>query len=321
MVPRMPSILRARLAALLLTAGLALLAPVAPATAAGPYAVGKRSYTFVDTSRPTSANGTYPGAPTRTLQTLLLYPAKGDPAGAVVDNAPALATSKDNRFPLIVFSHGFGASGPAYQPVLQQLVRRGYVVAAPTFPLSNGAAPGGARLVDYVNQPADVSFVLRSVLRVARHSADLRRSVSSRRIGAAGHSLGAITTLGVATNSCCVDRRIRAAVAWSGIELPFPGGSAFAGRTPPLMLVHGDADRTVPFAGSLSAYAQAPAPKALVRLLGAPHTPFGPPWGSVVTAATADWFDRWLKRDRGALARLRTDANVSGVATLGLSTG
>jgi hypothetical protein len=48
---------------------------------------------------------------------------------------------------------------------------------------------------------------------------------------------------------------------------------------------------------------------------------FGPPWGSVGIAATADWFDRWLKRDRGALDRLRTDANVSGVAAAGLSTG
>jgi dienelactone hydrolase len=317
----MSSTPRARLAALLLIAGLALLAPVAPATAAGPYAVGKRSYTFVDTTRPTSANSTYPGAPSRTLPTLLLYPAQGDPKGPVADDAPALATPKDERFPLVVFSHGFTASGPAYQPVLEQLVRRGYVVAAPTFPLSNGAAPGGPRLIDYVNQPADVSFVLTSVLRVARETPDLRRSVSNKRIGTAGHSLGAITTLGVATNSCCVDHRLRAAVAWSGVRLPFPGGSAFAGPTPPLMLVHGDQDRTVPLSGSVNAYAQAPAPKALVRLLGGGHVPFGPPWGSVVTAATADWFDRWLKRDRGALDQLRTDADVAGVSALGLDAG
>jgi hypothetical protein len=45
------------------------------------YAVGMRSYTFVDRSRPTSANGSFPGAPTRTLPTLLLYPAVGDPNG------------------------------------------------------------------------------------------------------------------------------------------------------------------------------------------------------------------------------------------------
>ena len=46
-------------------------------------------------------------------------------------------------FPLIVFSHGFGASGPAYAFLLEMFVREGYVIAAPTFPLSSGGAPGG----------------------------------------------------------------------------------------------------------------------------------------------------------------------------------
>jgi predicted dienelactone hydrolase len=317
----MSAMVKAWFAALLVTVGLALLAPVAPATAAGPYAVGKRSYTFVDTSRPTAANGSYAGASSRTLPTLLLYPAQGDPAGPVLDDAPSLTTSKSSRFPLVIFSHGFTASGPAYQVVLERLARRGYVVAAPTFPLSNGAAPGGPRLVDYVNQPADVSFVLSSVLQVAHEMPDLRRSVSNRRIGVAGHSLGAVTTLGVATNSCCVDRRVRAAVAWSGVQAPFPGGSAFAGPTPPLLLVHGDGDRTVPFSAGFIAYAQAPVPRALVRLLGAPHTPFGAPWGDVVIGATADWFDRYLKRDRGAFDRLATEANIPGVASLALDAG
>ena len=66
-----------------LIAGLALLAPIAPATAAGPYAVGKRSYTFVDTTRPTSANGTYPGAP-REWQHFMRYSAAH--STAVVDD-------------------------------------------------------------------------------------------------------------------------------------------------------------------------------------------------------------------------------------------
>jgi fermentation-respiration switch protein FrsA (DUF1100 family) len=152
-------------------------------------------------------------------------------------------------------------------------------------------------------------------------SPDLRRSVSNQRIGAAGHSLGAVTTLGLAANSCCGDRRIRAAVAWSGVKLSFPGGGTPTGPTPPLMLVHGDADGTVAFAGSFRAYAEAPAPRALVRLLGGGHVPFGPPWGDVVTAATAGWFDRWLKRDRSALERLATETRVPGVSELALDAG
>src|SRR4030095_12425651 len=43
-------------------------------TAFGPYGAGVRTVTLVDSSRPTSANGTYPGAPDRTLVTDIWYP-------------------------------------------------------------------------------------------------------------------------------------------------------------------------------------------------------------------------------------------------------
>lgn len=305
-----------------LAGGAAVLVPVAPAAAkAGtaskqqaPYAVGSRSYTFVDTSRPTSPNGTYPGAATRTLPTLLLYPAAGDANGPIVANAKPARRSQG--FPLVVFSHGFTATGPAYQGLLQRFVRAGYVVAAPTFPLSNGAAPGGPRLTDYVNQPADVSFVLTQVLRLQRRDPSLRKTIDRRDIGVAGHSLGAITTLGLARNSCCQDPRIDAAVAFSGIQLPFPGGSFTTASGPPLMLVHGDKDGTVPFAGSTGAYAQAPAPKVLLTLLGAPHTPFFAPWIDPLTTSVTDFLDGYLKHSRKALRRLATDGNVPAATTL-----
>ena len=311
------------LAGVVLAGSMAGGAPVAAAGSAtahhqqrgGPYAVGTRSYTFVDKSRPTASNNAYPGAPTRTVRTLLLYPAKGDPAGAAVENA--IPIRRKHRFPLIVFSHGFGATGPAYRVVLERFVREGYVVAAPTFPLSSGGAPGGPKITDYVNQPADVSFVLTRVLRLARrHHSGLRHTIDKRHIGTAGHSLGAITTLGVATNSCCLDRRIDAAVAWSGIQLPFAGGTFFSVPTPPLMLVHGTLDRTVPYAGSSAAYNNAPAPKAFVTLIRGPHTPLGAPWFEPTVRSTTDFFDGFLKHDRKAFRRLAVDANVPGAASL-----
>ncbi len=279
-----------------------------------PYLVGMRSYTFVDASRPTAANGSFPGAPTRTLRTLLLYPAVGDPNGPAVANAKPIR--RRDGFPLIVFSHGFGASGPAYEFLLEQFVREGYVIAAPTFPLSSAGAPGGSDGGDYINQPGDVSFVLTSVLKVARMDPSLRRTIDRHDVGAFGHSLGAITTLGVATNSCCVDHRIRAAVSFSGIELPFPGGSFFATATPPLMLVHGDADGTVPYVGSVSAYGQAPAPKAFLTLHGAGHVPFRAPWLDPAVRSITDFLDGFLKHDHHALRRLASDGNVPGVASL-----
>ncbi len=311
------------LAVLGLIASLAIAAPAASVAApgkatakrqaSGAYAVGMRSFTFVDRSRPTEPNGTYPGAPARTLPTLLLYPAKGDPNGPALENARPMATRK--RFPLVVFSHGVGANGPAYRSFLQQLARTGYVVALPTYPLSNNAAPGGSTIAAYRNQPADVSFIVTRMLRVAHRRTPLGRIISRHHIGAGGHSLGAITTLGVATNSCCVDRRIDAAVAWSGIQLAFLG-TWYSTPTPPLLLAHGTLDPIVSYVGSTSAYDQAPAPKALVTLERAGHVPLAPPYFEPLIRSTADWFDAYLKRDRGALQRLAVDANRPGVATL-----
>jgi dienelactone hydrolase len=294
-------------------------AVVGPAVAAGPshrqgpYAVGSRSYVFVDRSRTTPRNGSYPGAPTRTLPTLLLYPAKGDPLGAPVENARPIGTGRG--FPLIVFAHGMGATVPPYRSALERWVRKGYVVAAPTFPLSSGIAPGGPSLVDYQEQPGDVSFVLDRVLRLARlKGAGLRHTISRHRIGAAGHSLGAVTALAVAANSCCLDRRIDAAVAWAGLELPFAGGTWFSVPTPPLLLVHGTADPT--YSASVTIYAHASPPKAFVTLVNGPHIPNIPPWVDPTENSTVDFFDGFLKHDRTGFKRLAADANVPGAASL-----
>jgi predicted dienelactone hydrolase len=280
----------------------------------GPYAIGMRSYTFVDKSRPTAPNGTYPGASSRTLPTMLLYPARGRAGGAAVENARPLATK--GGFPLIVFSHGFGANGPAYKPLLELLVRRGYVVAAPTFPLSSSGAPGGPKLGDYVNQPGDVSYEITRVLRLRRNHRGLAKTISRDHIGAAGHSLGAITTYGVAFNSCCLDRRIDAAVPISGILLPFGTGTFFTKPTPPLLAIHGNQDGTVPYSASADAYSKAPAPKALLTLDKAPHTPFSAPWLDPIVRTTTDFLDGYLKGDRKALKRLGKDGNVAGVSSL-----
>ena len=161
-----------------------------------------------------------------------------------------------------------------------------------------------------------MSFLITQFLRVQRNDPSLRRTIDRHDIGVAGHSLGAITTLGLARNSCCQDRRIDAAVAFSGIQLPFPGGTFATTSGPPLMLVHGDKDGTVPYVGSTSAYAQAPAPKVLMTLLGAPHTPFFAPWIDPLTASVTDFLDGYLKHSRKALRRLPTDGNVAGVTTL-----
>ena len=69
---------------------------------------------------------------------LLLYPADGEVAASTepVDDAPVA----DGTFPLVVFSHGVDARpDPTYEGRLKEWARAGYIVAAPTYPLSSGA--------------------------------------------------------------------------------------------------------------------------------------------------------------------------------------
>ncbi len=211
--------------------------------------------TFVDRRRPTPAvaSRNLPARPSRTLPVMLLYPAKGkaSPGAAPVDGAPAAP----GQFPVVEFSHGNTSSGPAYTGVLQQWARAGYIIAAPTFPLTSGSQ-GSAGFSDYQHQPGDVSFVITSLLEQAAKPGDaLHGHVATGCVAAAGHSLGAITTLGVTFNSCCADKRIRAAISLSGLLLPFPGGSYDRPPPVPLLLIHGAADRTVPIAGSEKVFA------------------------------------------------------------------
>ena len=278
----------------------------------GHYAVGVRTETFVDTSRPTSANGTYAGAPSRTLVTTVYYPAAGAPSATNVPDAPAY----DRRFPLLVFAHGFTANGPAYGGLLRRIASAGFVVAAPTFPLSSAGAPGGPRLQDYVNQPADVSFVIDQMLRLDADDASPYAGLLRRhRIAAAGHSLGGVTTIGL-LNDCCTDRRIDAYIPMSGIALPFPGGAFSYDRRAPLLLVHGEDDATVPYAGSLRVFDEARRPKFLLALLDGSHVPFGGAQGDAIITSVLHFLDRYLKHRPGSLHGLIEDGNVPGVSAL-----
>ncbi len=285
------------------------------------YPVGSREVTFVDTSRPTAPNNTYQGAPDRTLPVLIMYPAVGTWTPDALSHAAAKPARKAGPFPLIVFSHGFTASGPAYGEVLlRRIAAHGYVVAAPTFPLTNHSAPGGPKLMDYVNQPEDVSFVIDKMLALNRHAGPLHGTIDRKEIGAMGHSLGAITTLGVTYNSAHRDRRIKAAVPMSGIQFTFPGGT-WTWPHVPLLLVHGDKDGTVPYAGSTRAYRLAKTPKFLLTLLGAPHTPFGAPYLDQLVRTIDNFFDRYLRHGKHALTRLEQQGTVPGVSTLQSASG
>jgi dienelactone hydrolase len=278
------------------------------------HAVGYRDVTLVDDSRPTDKNGSFEGTPDRTLPTRVWYPAEGAPGGEAVEGAPVAASG--GPFPLVVFGHGFRATqGADYYGLLTPIAARGYVVAAPTFPLTNRLAPGGPNTLDVESQPGDVSFLFDAVPELPR----IGVLIDPERLGVAGHSLGAITALAVALNDCCLDERVDAAVSYAGLTESLDGSDPFAGEAP-VLLVHGDQDLTIEYRGSTDAFAAAAAPKYLLTLLGFGHYSGylggDSPEAVVVLAGTVDFLDAYLKGDDAALERLAVDGDVPGVSTL-----
>jgi dienelactone hydrolase len=287
------------------------------------YAVGTISQTFVDQSRPTDANGNNaPAQPTRTLFTAIYYPAKSAPTDKPVENAPA--NTKNGPYPLILFSHGLGARGVFYEDVIKTWVSAGYVIAAPDYPLSNNRAAGGVNfgraVGDTKNQPGDATFVINEVIKLDKQGNRLG-GIDAKRIGASGHSLGGITTYGVAYSSCCRDKRVKAAIPMSGIGgVVEPIEQYFLSGQTPLLVLHGNSDGTVPYQADRNTFTRANTPKFFLTFIGAGHVqPFL--GGTDVQAlalkqSTTDFFDRYLKDEKSALDKLRTHASVPGSTSL-----
>ena len=283
----------------------------------GAHAFGLRIERLVDHTRSTPANGPDPAHAGRILVTTVLFPAQGTPTGRPVSGATP--DRADGPFPLIVFAHGFGSNVTSYLPLLEKWAGAGFVVADPLFPLTNAHTPGGPDLSDYVHQPGDMSFVVTQMLRQSSASTGtLAGLIDPAQVGAAGHSLGGVTTLGLVANTCCRDKRIKAAVVMSGDPITFPAGKVDDAAAPPILLVHGNADPTVPYVSSIDVFNRANAPKGLLTVVGGNHdspvNPTGRAFGSVVQATT-DFFDRYLRGDKAALGRLEHAAHA-GVTTL-----
>jgi predicted dienelactone hydrolase len=236
----------------------------------GPYGVGTTSMTLVDTSRPTMPNGSFPGAPNRTLPTMVWYPTTLDASGL---DAPL---ARDGRpFPLAVFAHALGSYNTQSTFLTTQLASHGYIVVAPTFPLSSLGAPGGATVADVPAQVGDVTFLIDSFLAFASDAQNrFAGGVDAERIGLTGHSGGALTTLVATYDAHLREPRIKAAVAFAPPACFLQAGYFDTVRVP-LLIVQGDRDLLVDPAGDAgAAYARAHPPKALLLVHGGTHLGF-----------------------------------------------
>lgn len=275
-----------------------------------PYAVGTIS---LDITESTTTGGSV-----RSLPTEVRYPATG-PAGTP-EQAGAYADHRSGPYPLVVFSEGYDISSEAYANLLDAWSAAGYVVADPTYPFTSPSSPGGPDENDIVNHPADLRFVITSLLQdAATTGGALSGLINPTEVAVIGHSDGGDVALAAASNSCCGDSRIKAAVILSGAELASFGGTYYATPPVPMLVVQGTADDINPQVCSVQLYDAAPQPKYYLSLAGqshqSPYLQVGQPLGAV-EKVTIDFLDGYLRHSAAQLDAMTADGSVPGLATL-----
>jgi len=289
--------------------GMIVSSGMSPATASTDRSRGRAgtvvtiTLTFVDPSRSTPATSGSPAATQRLLETKIRY----------------LAATQQPA-PLVVLVHGRNGDPEQVDDLASAWAAAGFVVAVPKLPRANVDRTGKPRQTEVAEFPRDVSFIIDQLLRldVSPSPNPLRGRINAHEIGVGGISLGGMTAYGLVSNSCCIDRRVRAAILMAAVRPDFPHGTYRRQRVP-VMLVHGDADRG--YHWSVETYPELAAPKWFVTLHGAAH---GPPFedepsqhDDLVQAITIDFWNRYLKMQRTAARQLVTAvAQSNGQATL-----
>ena len=279
------------------------------------------------------------------------------PLGSIRTNNTVLHDAKRNKdlpltlfipdapgpHPLIVFSHGAGGSGEYYRPLVAGWVRNGYVVICPThadsIALMTPQKRRGLRPRDVVldavtdvqgwqERPRDASFVLDALDELERRVPQLVGKIDRTRIGAAGHSYGAMTTTILAGATIrtkaggelqsFADPRVKAAIVLSGQgegQMGFGKGS-WGELKVPLLVMTGSEDRgargqdpmwrKAPFDGS------PPGEKYWIFIQGATHMSFSGHDSNnailgVIERATQAFWDAQLKGDERAKELLHSD--------------
>jgi dienelactone hydrolase len=266
----------------------------------GPFPVGVRTAALVDPTRDRSlaieiwypADRAHAGADTadEIKDRYELIPGLGTvPQDAVRDARPAA----EGRFPLIVFSHGFGAHRRQSTFLCTHLASHGYVVAAMDHTgntvadvlAMTVAARSGVEVpeplsfldVFMVARPHDVRFTIDRV--VDGVAGDVAGLVDARRIGMSGHSFGGWTTLA----TTAVEPRIAVALPLAPAggttplaDNPMRDSLSFAwGREVPTLFLVAERDTLLPLAGMHELLARTPSvAKRMVVLENADHLHF-----------------------------------------------
>jgi len=173
-------------------------------------------------------------------------------------------------FPLIVFSHGLGGSRDGYEYLGRHWASHGYVSVhlehlGSDDDVWKGVEPAERKQAmrrsianpqNSINRPLDVSFAIDQMERLHRNAGPFKGRLDLKRIGVAGHSFGAYTTLAVAgqvflgpfvDGKTLADPRVKAAIPMSS---PVPRQKdqldrAFGGIRVPCLHMTGTKDASI----------------------------------------------------------------------------
>ena len=130
------------------------------------------------------------------------------------------------------------------------------------------------------------------------------------RLGAAGHSGGGITTVGLF--SAHRDERLKAGVVLAGTDFQ---GMPFTGPSAAMLFVHGRKDNTVTYRAGHAVFAAVPWSRAMLSITDGGHVTRAGDFEA--TTVTSTEFLRWaLHGDTAAKARIPAAARTGDVATL-----
>ena len=170
------------------------------------FGIGLRQESWTDSTRGIKKTMGFEGSDTRRLDVMVWYPT-ATPNDAITTDAPL---AKGGPWPLVIYSHGTNGRPDNALHIVKDLVRRGYVVAAPNYPLSSSTAfthITATDTSDVINQVKDIPFVIDHLL--ADHF--LAPAIKPQAIGITGHSLGGVTSYFAIYGAGLRDPRVKAA--------------------------------------------------------------------------------------------------------------
>jgi predicted dienelactone hydrolase len=265
-----------RLVGMALAALLIVIAPVAQAAEAA-FAMGSAQLSLVDASRSIKPSAGFEGAQQRRIDVLVWYPAA---QASTVERVPL---AKGGPWPLVIYSHGTFSRPDSAMHLVRELVGRGYVVAAPNYPLTSSTAftkVTSANTTDVIEQTRDIGFVIDSLLT----DPFFKAAIDPAKIGTTGISLGAVTSYFASFGAQTRDPRIKATAPIAAAD-PVQSalqssvgmeGTQHAPVSVPVLFVSGDEDIFAKTTGRpYSAFMRLESPKFEVMIKGAPHLWFG----------------------------------------------